>query len=100
MNINPGMVAPLASKNIVHLSKNTPVVKELLSAILKAMEHVGAHKIFSQKCTFLFLSISPPVYYRSFFFLYIFYLFSHHGLRLRYAVQVGDNSNGHRKSMI
>jgi hypothetical protein len=52
MNINPGMVAPLAFKNIVDLSKNTPTVKELLSAILKAVEHVGAHKIFSQKCKF------------------------------------------------
>jgi len=40
MNINPSILAPLASKNLGDLSKNNPVVKELLTAILKAVEHV------------------------------------------------------------
>jgi hypothetical protein len=44
MNINPGVSVPLVSKNLGDLSKNTPVVKELLMAILQAMENVGAHK--------------------------------------------------------
>ena len=44
MNINPGIATPLASKNLGDLSMNTPAVKELLTAILKAAEHVGAHK--------------------------------------------------------
>jgi hypothetical protein len=45
MNINPGVSVPLASRNLGDLSKNTPAVKELLMAILKAMENVGAHKV-------------------------------------------------------
>jgi hypothetical protein len=49
MNINPGMAAPLASKNLGDLSKNNPAVKELLTAILKAVEHVGAHKVTGRK---------------------------------------------------
>jgi hypothetical protein len=40
MNIKPSILAPLASKNLGDLSKNNPVVKELLTAILKAVEHV------------------------------------------------------------
>jgi len=48
VNINPGVLAPLASKNLGDLSKNTPAVKELLMAILKAMENVGAHKVSTQ----------------------------------------------------
>ena len=49
MNINPGMAAPLGSKNLGDLSKNNPAVKELLTAILKAVEHVGAHKVTGRK---------------------------------------------------
>jgi hypothetical protein len=42
MNINPGMAAPFVSKNLGNLSN--PAVKELLMAVLKAVENVGAHK--------------------------------------------------------
>ncbi len=57
MNVNPSMVAPLASKNLGDLSKNNPAVKELLTAILKAVEHVGAHKVTGQKQAVTFLSL-------------------------------------------
>ncbi len=76
MNINPGMVTLLASKNLGDLSKNTPTVKELPMAILKAVENVGAHKITGGKqgvsiccCPF----ISPFIV--ACFSFYIFFLF-------------------------
>jgi len=83
MNVNPSMAATLASKNLGDLSKNNPVVKELLTAILKAVEHVGAHKVTGRKqgVSFLSLSIYHLVYCRLFFFFF-FFLFSRHGLRL------------------
>jgi hypothetical protein len=80
MNINPGMAAPLASKNLGDLSKNNPAVKELLMAILKAVEHVGAHKA-KQGVSLLSFSIYRLVYCL-FFFFFFFFLFSRHGLRL------------------
>jgi hypothetical protein len=83
MNINPGMVVPLASKNLGDLSKNNPAVKELLTAILKAVEHVGAHKVTGRKqgVGLLSFSIYRLVYCRLFSFFF-FFLFSRHGLRL------------------
>jgi hypothetical protein len=59
MNINPGMAATFASKNLGDLSKNIPAVKELLLAILKAVESVGGHKVTGRKqgvsCLLLFI---------------------------------------------
>jgi hypothetical protein len=74
MNINPGMAAPLASKNLGDLSKNHPAVKELLTAILKAVEHVGAHKVTGRKqgVSLLSFSIYRLVYCRLFFFFFFF----------------------------
>jgi hypothetical protein len=80
MNINPGMVMPFSSKNFGDLSKDNPNENELLTAILKAVENVGTHKITSMKqevssCSF----ISAAIY--AIIFLTIFTLFSLHGLR-------------------
>jgi len=72
MNINPGMAAPLASKNLGDLSKNNPAVKELLTAILKAVEHVGAHKVTGRKQGVSLLSFST---YRLCLLSLIFLLF-------------------------
>jgi hypothetical protein len=103
MNINPGMVTLLASKNLGDLSKNTPAVKELLMAILKAVENVGAHKITGGKqcvsiCCCPFIS---PFIVAYFSFYIFFYLFSHYGLRLRICCssrgQHVNNKNGRRK---
>jgi hypothetical protein len=49
MNINPGMMMAFGTKNLGDLSKNTPVVNELPSAILKAVETVGAHTFTGRK---------------------------------------------------
>jgi hypothetical protein len=50
MSINPGMVVPFGSKNLGDLLKNTSsVVNELLTAILKAVETVSAHKFTGRK---------------------------------------------------
>jgi hypothetical protein len=49
MNFNPGMVVPLGSKKLGDLSRNTPMVNELLTAILKAAQIVGPHKITGRK---------------------------------------------------
>jgi len=76
MNINPSMVAPLASKNLGDLSKNNHVVKELLTAILKAVEHVGAHKVTDRKqgVSLLSLFMYRLVYCRLFFFFSFFFV--------------------------
>jgi len=76
MNINPGMAASLASKNLGDLSKNNPAVKELLTAILKAMEHVGAHKVTGRKqgVSLLSFSIYRLVYCRLFSFFFFFFV--------------------------
>jgi hypothetical protein len=74
MNVNPSMAAPLASKNLGDLSKNSPAVKELLLAVLKAVEHVGAHKVTGRKqgVSFLSLFMYRLVYCRLFFFFFFF----------------------------
>jgi len=46
MSINPGMAMPFGSKNLGDFFKNTPAVNKLLTAILKAVETVGAHKLW------------------------------------------------------
>jgi hypothetical protein len=74
MNVNPSMAAPLASKNLGDLSKNSPAVKELLLAVLKAVEHVGAHKVTGRKqgVSLLSLFMYRLVYCRLFFFFFFF----------------------------
>jgi len=42
MNINPGTAVPFGPKHLGDLSKHTPAVNELLTAILKVVEMVGA----------------------------------------------------------
>jgi hypothetical protein len=76
MNVNPSMAAPLASKILGDLSKNNPVVKELLTAILKAMEHVGAHKVTGRKqgVSLLSLFMYRLVYCHLFFFFSFFFV--------------------------
>jgi hypothetical protein len=49
MNINPGMVVPLGSKQLSDLTRNTPEVNKLFTAILNAVQVVGAHKITGRK---------------------------------------------------
>ena len=70
------MAAPLASKNLGDLSKNNPVVKELLTAILKAVEHVGAHKVTGRRqgVSLLSLFMYRLVYCRLFFFFSFFFV--------------------------
>jgi hypothetical protein len=81
MSINPGAAIPFGSKNLGDLSKNTPAVNQLLTAILKAFETVGAHKFMGRKqgvsCCFIF----PPFYSLSIFNFISFFLSSLHGLR-------------------
>jgi hypothetical protein len=47
MNINPGMVIPLGSKKLGDLSRDTPEINELFTAILHAVQVVGAHKLIA-----------------------------------------------------
>ncbi len=49
MNINPGMVVPLGSKKLSDLSRDTPEINELFTAILNAVQVVGAHKVTGRK---------------------------------------------------
>jgi hypothetical protein len=105
LNINPSMAAPFAFKNLGDLSKNNPAVKELLVAILKAVEHAGAHKVTGRKqgVSYLLLFIFLLVYCHLFFF-FSFFLFSHHGLRLPICLLSGgqhvSNTSGPRRYMI
>jgi hypothetical protein len=83
MTVNPSMAAPFASKNLGDLSKNNPVVKELLTAILKAVEHVVAHKVTGwSKGKVFFRYPFIILFYCRLFFFFFFFLFSRHGLRL------------------
>jgi hypothetical protein len=64
-----------ASKNLGDLSKNNLAVKELLMAILKAVENVGAHKVTGRKqgisfCCCPFINLFIVAY----FFLFLFCL--------------------------
>jgi hypothetical protein len=76
LNINPSMAAPFAFKNLGDLSKNNPAVKELLMAILKAVEHAGAHKVTGQKqgVSYLLLFIFLLVDCHLFFFFSFFFV--------------------------
>jgi hypothetical protein len=47
MNVNAAIAA--SSKNLGDLSKNTPEVNDLMLAILRAVERLGAHKAMGQK---------------------------------------------------
>jgi hypothetical protein len=49
MKVNLDMVVPLGSKKLGDLSRNTPEVNELFTAILNAVQVVGAHKITGRK---------------------------------------------------
>jgi len=49
MSINLGVAIPFGSKNLGDLSKNTPAVNQLLTAILKAVETVITHKFMGRK---------------------------------------------------
>jgi hypothetical protein len=49
MNNNPGMVVPLGSKKLGDLSRDTPKINELFTAILNAVQVVGAHKVTGRK---------------------------------------------------
>jgi hypothetical protein len=49
MSINTGLAASFGSKNLGDLSKNTPVVNQLLLAIPTAVETVGAHQFTGRK---------------------------------------------------
>jgi hypothetical protein len=57
MSINPSVAVPFGSKYLGNLSKNTPMVNELLTAILKAVKTVGAHEFTGRKyCVSMLLS--------------------------------------------
>jgi hypothetical protein len=63
-----------ASKNLGDLSKNNLAVKELLMAILKAVENVGAHKVTGRKqgisfCCCPFINLFIVAYFFYFFFV-------------------------------
>jgi hypothetical protein len=58
MNIIPGMVVPLGSKKLGDLSRNTPEVNEFFTAILKAVQVAGAHKITGRKQAVSFVHLS------------------------------------------
>jgi hypothetical protein len=49
MNNNPGMGIPLGSKKLSDLSRNTPEINELFTAILNAIQVFGAHKVTGRK---------------------------------------------------
>jgi hypothetical protein len=75
MSINPGAAIPFGSKKLGDLSKNTPAVNQLLTAILKAVETVGAHKFTGRKQGVSCCLFFPPFYslsisnFISFFFV-------------------------------
>jgi hypothetical protein len=74
MSINPGVAIPFGSKNLGDLSKNTPAVNQLLTAILKAVETVGAHKFMGRKQGVSWCLIFPPFYsLYQFLTLYLFF---------------------------
>jgi len=62
MSINPGAAVPFCSKNLGDLSKNTPTINQLLTAILKAVETVGAHKFTGRKQGVSCCLFFPPLY--------------------------------------
>jgi hypothetical protein len=82
MNVDPSMAAPLASKNLGDLSKNNPAVRELFTAILKAVEHVGAHKVTGRKQGVSLLSFST---YRLCLLSLIFLLFPTYSVTFHYV---------------
>lgn len=96
MSINPGMVVPFSSKNPGELFKNS-WVNRLLTAVLKAVETLGAHKFTGRKqgvscCLFIFGSIDA-----NFSNLVSFlYLLSFHGVRW----QICCSSQGQHMSSI
>ena len=57
MSINAAIGA--SSKNLGDLSKNTPEVNDVMLAILRAVEHVGAHKATGRKKSDQILSHFP-----------------------------------------
>jgi len=65
MSINLGVAIPFGSKNLGDLSKNTPAVNQLLTAILKAVETVGAHKFMGRKQGVSFVYFSRLCIHRS-----------------------------------
>jgi hypothetical protein len=62
MSIDPGAAIPFGSKNLGDLSKNTPAVNQLLTAILKAVETVGAYKFTGRKQGVSCYLFFPPFY--------------------------------------
>jgi hypothetical protein len=65
MNMNPGMVVPLGSKKLDDLTRNTPEVNKLFTAILNAVQVVGTNKVTGRKqgVSFLHLSALLPTLY-------------------------------------